>query len=75
MSAELSVCQHRLYQASHKEQPKGPCPNTSETRQESAFKEQEKGHCCPIPAFKKTELNLLKDLHNEPEAKLIAIQI
>ena len=41
VSPELSVCRHRLHQASHQEQPKGPRPATSETKQESAFKQQE----------------------------------
>ena len=29
VSAELSVCRHRLYQARYQEQPTGPCPATS----------------------------------------------
>ena len=41
VSPELSVCRHHLYQASHQEQPKGPRPATSETKQESALKQQE----------------------------------
>jgi len=32
VSAELSVCRHRLCPASHQEQPTGPCPAKSKNQ-------------------------------------------